>query len=270
MKRFLGITRERVFSPGRVHDDAAILEMVADRLRQLGHHVMVCRGDDAAWPEPDTGTVVFTMCQGVPALARLREWQLRGVRIVNSPEGILNCRRARTVAAFAGTGIPFPETVLVDTGAPPAALVGNAGAWVKRADVHATDAGDVVYVDDVAAARRALQRLRARGIEQAVLQRHIPGAVLKFYAVRGRFFSCVPPPGAAAPLAEVLRRIDALGQDAAQRLQVDVYGGDCVYGKNGGLYLIDLNDWPSYAACRAEAASTIAAFLQAPDRTGDQ
>jgi len=61
----------------------------------------------------------------------------------------------------------------------------------------------------------------------------------------------------------VRRGIAALAARAAQALGVEVYGGDCVVDVNKALHLIDLNDWPSYAACRVEAAVHIAAYLLA-------
>ncbi len=269
MTRFLGVTRERVFSPGRVDDDGAILRMVADRLRVAGRDVSVLDGDATHWPEPVAGTVVFAMCQGERALTNLERWQARGLRIVNTPQGIRNCQRQRTVAAFEGSHIAFPETLLVDTdGAAPA--MAACGAWIKRGDVHATEPDDVVYVDDTVAAQRTLQRFRSRGIARAVVQRHVPGTVVKFYAVLGRFFSCTSAGGAPPLAAGVLSRIDGLGRQAADRLEIEIYGGDCVVDVNGGLQLIDLNDWPSYAFCCAEAASNIAAYLLAQDVASDE
>lgn len=265
MSRLLGITREPEFSPGKVDADRAILELTAERLRALGHAVDVCNAADDAWPQPAAGAVVFTMAQGARAVQRLQQWETRGIRVVNRPDGILNCQRHRTVAAFAGTDLAFPETVLLqaDSTAPLPAWIGVAGAWIKRGDVHATDADDVVYVTDAAAAGDALRRFRARGIAAAVVQRHMAGTVLKFYGVRGGFFHCVPPAADVALPLDVLRRVDALGRRAADLLKVEIYGGDCVVGVNGELTLIDLNDWPSYAPCRARAAEAIAAYLLA-------
>jgi hypothetical protein len=265
MSQFLGITREQVFSPGRVEDDGAILEAVAVCLRRREHAVTVFSADAEQWPEPTAATIVFAMCQGDMALVRLQQWQARGVRIVNTPEGILNCQRHRTVAAFIAARIPFPESVLTDT-AEPSTLptwVDDGGAWIKRGDVHATEVDDVVLVKSVTAARDALARFRARGIRRAVVQRHEPGTVLKFYAVRGRFFHCVRPRDGDEIPTSILHDIDILGQAAARVLNLEIYGGDCVVGVNGRLRLIDLNDWPSYAPCRAEAAEGIAAYLLA-------
>ena len=267
MSDYFGITRERVFSPGKVEADAAVLEAVAVRLRQLGHVVSVFSGDAPAWPDPDGATAVFTMCQGPGALERLSVWRARGVRVVNSPQAILNCQRHRTVALLNGAGVRFADSILVQTDARvslPQWVSG--GAWVKRGDVHATEAGDVVRVDSIDAARAALRAFHTRGIRYAVVQQHVLGTVLKFYAVLGSFFHCVPPPAAPPLPVAVLARMRALGERAAQALEVEIYGGDCVYdAQRDALGLIDLNDWPSYATCRAEAATEIAAYLHARD-----
>jgi len=90
--------------------------------------------------------------------------------------------------------------------------------------------------------------------------------VLKFYAVLGSFFHCVPPSGVAPVPLTVLVQMRALGARAARALGVEIYGGDCVYdAQRDALGLIDLNDWPSYASCRAAAATEIAAYLHARD-----
>lgn len=265
MSQLVGIAREPVFSPGKVEDDSAILEAAATHLRARGHAVTVCRADASEWPDPAGVSLVFTMAQGAAALARLQHWQAQGVRIINNPDGILNCQRHRTIAAFTRARIPFPQSVLLETrdGTALPQWVAQ-GAWVKRGDVHATEAGDVIRIDSHAAARDVLLRLQQRGIRTALLQRHAPGTVLKFYGVRQRFFHCVPPHGGPPLPADVLEQLEALGGRAAHALNVEIYGGDCVYDDaNGSLLLIDLNDWPSYASCRAEAAIEIAAYLHA-------
>jgi hypothetical protein len=265
MSRLLGITREQVFSPGRVADDRAILHLVADELRRQGADVPVISGDDERWPEPEDDTIVFAMCQGPSALERLQRWATRGLRVINHPDGILNCQRHRTVPALVQAGAAFPESVVLDTVAAPRVpeWVAPGGAWVKRGDVHATESDDVVFVDSIGAAQSALHRFHRRGVVRALVQRHVPGTVVKFYAVRQRFFHCVPPPHDGGLDGDAVRRIDALAQHAADVLNVEIYGGDCIYGLDGALTLIDLNDWPSYAPCRAAAAREIAGYLLA-------
>jgi len=271
MRTFVGITRERVFSPGRVEDDAGILRLVAERLRADGHAVTVIDGDDAQWPEVDTDTVVFTMCQGDRALERLSRWAAAGVRVVNRPDGILNCQRHRTIPLLTVAALRVPPSVLVATAAPPAwPAWATAGVWVKRGDVHATDPADVVFAPDPVTAGAALRGFHDRGIARAVLQQHAPGVVLKFYAVTDRFFFCVRPADARLPGSEVLARVRDIGARAARVLGVEVYGGDCVVGADDQATLIDLNDWPSYAACRVDAATAIAACVLPPNSAREQ
>jgi len=265
MSWFLGITREPVFSPGKEQPDRAILEQTAQQLTARGHDVQVVEGTDPSWPEPPPRGVVFAMCQGDQALDRLERWQARGVRVINRPDAILNCQRHRTVPILAATRLPFPDTLLVDCAGDISvpAWVARDGAWVKRGDVHATEPGDVVRVQDTVGLRRTLDDFRARGIRRAVVQRHVAGVVLKFYAVRGNFFHCVPPDDEGTVPASVLRQLDDVGRRAADALGVEVYGGDGVWDAHGAVTLIDLNDWPSYGRCRDAAAQAIAAYLQA-------
>jgi hypothetical protein len=260
---FLGIARERVYSPGKVDDDRAVLDAVADRLGSA-HRVRVVSADEPL-PEIAPPTTVFAMCQGPAALATLRRWEAAGVRIVNRPAAIANTHRARMLAAFERHGIAHPTSRLLRTDADdelPAWVDG--GAWLKRGDVHATQPDDVVRVDGRAAAHAALAAMRRRGIATALLQQHVAGEVIKFYAVRGCFFACFAPSRSAAALSHSARRaMNELAEAAAASLELEVYGGDCVYDRDQILSLIDLNDWPSYAPCRSGASQAIASYLTA-------
>lgn len=264
---FLGIARERRYSPGKVDDDRAILDAVAGRLA-ASHRVRVVSGD-APLPDIASPTLVFAMCQGPAALATLRGWEVAGVRVVNSSAAIENTHRSRMLAAFERQRVPHPPSRLLRTGAP-AELPEwvDAGAWLKRGDVHATDPDDVVRVDGGAAARVALDAMQRRGIASALVQRHVEGEVFKFYAVRRRFFACFAPPGAVHGLAgaeEAAMR--DLAEAGAAALDLEVFGGDCVRDRQKNLWIIDLNDWPSYSRCRSGASEAIASYLTAQTGT---
>ena len=264
---FLGIARERRYSPGKVDADRAILDAVAARLA-ADHRVRVVSADQPL-PEIAAPTVAFAMCQGPAALAVLRRWEAAGVRVVNRAAAIANAHRGCMLAAFERDAIAHPASRLVRTDSTTELpeWIDRGSAWIKRGDVHATEADDVVRVDSYGAARAALAALARRGIANALVQRHVDGDVFKFYAVRGCFFVAFPPGEHTRRLAAAEEAaMRALAEAAAAALELEIFGGDCVRGMDGDLWLVDLNDWPSYARCRTAAAVAIAGYLQAQAR----
>jgi hypothetical protein len=134
------------------------------------------------------------------------------------------------------------------------------GVWVKRGDVHATQPEDVVRLHGAEAVGDALARLAGRGVSRAVLEAHAPGRTVKFYGVRGTpFFRSYAGDGAdLGPAPPAWRE---LAERAAAALGLAIYGGDLVVGEADGPLLVDVNDWPSFSRCRAEAAEAIAEHL---------
>jgi glutathione synthase/RimK-type ligase-like ATP-grasp enzyme len=266
MSDFLAIAREPVYSPGKVEQDRAILEAVAACL-SAAHTVRVVNAAEK-FDEPTPQTGVFAMCQGPGALERLRRWEQTGIRIVNAPQAIENCHRRRMLAAFERFQIPHPPSILVSVQGendPPSWT--NGSFWLKRGDVHATQSDDVVLVHDLDGAHRVLRGYRRRGIAEALIQQHVEGDLIKFYATRGGFFHWLSVDGEDLRLetGEESAMID-LARNGAAALGLEVYGGDCIRDRSGRLWLIDLNDWPSYGACRMRAAEAIAAYLDAQTR----
>lgn len=263
MSRFLGIAREPVYSPGKVEHDRAVLDAVAERLG--ARHTVRVLDVDAARRERETPDVVFAMCQGAEGLALLDRWERAGARVVNTAAAIAGCQRVNMVRAFAASGVRHPESRRIDTGAPddlPDWCDGD--AWLKRGDVHAVEKGDVVFTRARSQAQRALADLRRRGIRSAVAQRHVSGDVVKFYAAPGGFLRCYVS-GARVNGSWLAAAAD-LTSRAAAALGVEVFGGDLVRDRDGALWLIDLNDWPSYAPCRSEAADAIVDYLDKQSR----
>jgi glutathione synthase/RimK-type ligase-like ATP-grasp enzyme len=48
---------------------------------------------------------------------------------------------------------------------------------------------------------------------------------------------------------------------AAKATGLEIYGGDCIVDSKGGIFIIDLNDFPSFTAVRHEAAERIAQYI---------
>jgi hypothetical protein len=253
MAAIVGVFREAEFSPGRVEDDAAILERTAAALVAGGREVRLGAADLAAAPD---AVAILAMCQSPLALAAL-DARAATVPVINTPQAIRGCYRAATTRLLAAAGVRFPSTRIVRTSSP--APRDAAPCWVKRGDVHAMAAEDVLFAEDGGVVAEALAVFAARGIPWAALQEHVEGTVVKFYGVAdARFFRCysdAPEPPASIP---------ALWETAhagAAALGLEVFGGDLVVTHSGAPVLIDVNDWPSFARCRDEAADAIAAYV---------
>ena len=168
-----GIFRERTHSPGRESDDAEILRLTGKHLEARGHQITLRGADELGGPDEATPDFVFLMCETHEALRRLSTWEARGVPHVNSVGAVLNTYRDRMIAQFDEAGVPFVPSRLVATSGP--APAPSLPVWVKRADVHNTQDGDVTFAATPDAVRAALAGLAARGMRQAVLQPHVAG-----------------------------------------------------------------------------------------------
>jgi hypothetical protein len=284
-RRCWGVFRELAHSPGRETDDALILKETARRLGDRGFSVELKTVDDLPEPEPDVPPALFVMCERIPVLDRLARWETRGALVVNPTAGIRNTYRDRTATLFAAAGVPFPASVLVPTDDPaPAAPSGSrdlAGLWIKRGDVHATEAADVMRAESTSGALAALAEFRRRGVSRALLQEHVPGDLIKFYGVDAAGASsgvdaAGGPEGGGGWFEwfyhrdQVLARhpfdaavLEAAARKAAAALRLEVWGGDAIVGPDGAPVVIDLNAWPSFALYRDRAADAIAARLAA-------
>ena len=270
--RCWGVYRELAHSPGRETDDAEILRATAQELIARGFQVELKSPDEL--PESTDvsaiPTFLFVMCEQARVVEKLAAWERRGTRIVNRPAGIRNTDRERTIGLFRRHGVPFPYSALVETAAGRAEFRGP--CWIKRGDVHATQNGDVSFVEEPAALKEGLARLWQRGIERAVVQDHVAGDLIKFYGVSG--FS--QDDSGPSWFQWFYHRDQMLSNHqfdpqalatattrAAGALSLDIYGGDAIVSSDGAISVIDLNAWPSFALFRSVAASRIAALLAA-------
>ena len=262
-----GIFREQTHSPGRESDDAQILGLTGKHLEAHGHHIVLRAPDELGGPAEIPPDFVFLMCETLEALRALAAWEARGVPHVNSVAAVLNTYRDRMVAQFEEASVPFVPSRLLDTTAPAPPL--PLPAWVKRADVHNTQDGDVVLAFTPSAVAGALAALAERGIARAVVQPHVEGDLVKFYGIgparrRGepawfRWFHHADQRLAGHPVDAA--HLARLASRAAAALGLEVYGGDAIVTAGGGLVLLDLNAWPSFARFREEAAQDIAMHI---------
>jgi hypothetical protein len=262
----LGLFREHAHSPGREGDDAEILRLAGKQLEAHGFLVTLLSPDDLDDSETPSG--VFLMCERVPVLERLAILERRGVPHVNTTEAVLNTYRERMIARLAAARVPFIASRLVATSDP--TVTAALPVWVKRADVHNTQEGDVIFADTPTRLRAALDGMAARGVSRAAIQPHVEGDLVKFYGIGAPATRGGPPPwfrwfyhrdqvlaGHAFDVAAFARLV----QQAASALGLEIYGGDAIVPATGIPVLIDVNAWPSFALYRDDAAERIAAHL---------
>jgi hypothetical protein len=244
----LGVYREKQFSPGKVEDDAAILDSSATRLRGSGIRVRMIAGEALAGAD-GSPALVFAMCQGEKALAALERFRCP---VVNTPKAIRNCFRVNLLERLDAASVPQPrwrvggERLPDDLGP---------GPWLKRGDVHAMEAADVRRIFSDTEWSEAIGDHLRRGVSKVIVQEHRAGEVYKFYGVAGGFFRAFGLPAGREDAAA------GLAEGGARALGLDVYGGDGICAPDGSLVLIDFNDWPSFSRCRDDAADAIADHL---------
>jgi len=261
--RMAGVRRKTEFSPNHVSNDLQIINLTGDALRRLGAEVTMYEEGDLT-RNTITQDLVFSMAQGprgIDALAGVAE---RGGLIINSPQSVRNCYRVNMVTLLPGHGIPFPKSDIVSTASPAAVSEdGRRGkkAWIKRGDVHAVHKEDVTLAYTGDEQTTILEEFRARGIGQAIIQEHLEGDTVKFYAIReSKFFHWYHLNGGRhTPFSQ--DRLYELAQQSARVLDLYVFGGDAIIAPDGSITIIDINDWPSFAPVRDEASRHIGQLL---------
>ncbi len=263
MRRLAGVRRKTEFSPNHVGNDLRILSLTANALVARGYKVdLFNEGEEI--PRVEDYDLVFSMAQGPEGNRILHEYEAKGVRIINSPQSVVNCYRAVMVTRLPERGIPFPRSMVIDTGSEDAVdsfPLKASKIWIKRGDVHAVHTEDVTLVYSESELRAPLEEFHERGITRAVLQEHLEGDTVKFYAVRGAdFFSWYHLNGVVhTPFEE--HKLTDLAFASAEILGLEVFGGDAIIGPGGSVSIIDINDWPSFAPVRDKASQCIAEYL---------
>ena len=269
--------RAGAFSPNHIGNDAAIYNLVAEQLRKRGCEVNTYSEEQFA-----TGTVtepvILNMCREPRSVSLLQKLEDEGRLVINSGYGIENCTRERMTRILLGSNIPYPDSIIVNTDEGVRDALRKAGiesCWIKRGESPAKHKEDVCYVRHAEEAQEILQEFFMRGINRAVINRHLEGDLVKFYGIRGTsFFYWFYPfenahskygdeaiNGCPNHLLFDVERLKATAQKAAEVTDVAIYGGDCIIDKDGNFSIIDFNDWPSFAPCRQEAAPQIARYV---------
>ncbi len=270
-----GVMRAGAYSPNHIGNDTAIFNMTADELRKRGCLVNVYSEEQFNAQGGVEEDFVMAMCREQESIRLLQKLEDQGKVVINSGYGIENCTRERMTRILLGNGIPYPESLIVNTNENVKPLIEKAGfqsCWIKRGDFHAMHKEDVSYCRHAEEAQEVLQEYFYRGIKRAVINVHLVGDLVKFYGIRGTsyFFWFYPfdeghskygheeVNGRSQGIEFDEQALKDMCQRAAEELNVVVYGGDCIVGEGGDIQIIDFNDWPSFAPCRNDAAPHIA------------
>lgn len=272
--KIAGIMRAGAYSPNHIGNDAAIFNLTTEQLRKRGCEVKVYSEEQFIAGEVKEDIIV-DMCREHRSMVLLQQLEDAGALVINSGYGIENCTRERMTRILLGSNIPYPDSLIVDTDEVVKDRMVAAKmdrAWIKRGDFHAMHKEDVSYVRHPEEAQEVLQEYFLRGIKRAVINRHLVGDLIKFYGVRDTpFFYWFYPfdeghskygheavNGHSRGIEFDVAGLRYICQQAADVLDVIVYGGDCIVDPDGTIRIIDFNDWPSFAPCRQEAAPHIA------------
>ncbi|OGR90796.1 MAG: hypothetical protein A2V88_02270 [Elusimicrobia bacterium RBG_16_66_12] len=266
----LGIYREIQNSPNRESDDALVLKAVMGQLSILKTKTTLITPEEFDRVDASGYDLIVPMCETYPRLMRLKKIEIEtGVVMVNPSDSVLGCYRTRMLESFAATpNLSYPPTEVRRTKAeanrrPPAFEAGG-GYWIKRGDVHNTCTFDVVFARDWREAETIRREFESREISDMAVQRHIDGDLIKFYGVGpGQWFTWFyHDPSTARRLPFEIEDLAAQAELAAKAVSVEVFGGDAIVTPEGGIFVIDINSWPSFARVRAEAAVQISRRLR--------
>ena len=272
--KIAAIMRAGAYSPNHIGNDAAILNAVVEQLRKRGCEVNIY-SEEQFINGAVTEDIIVNMCRERRSIDLLQKLENEGRLVINSGHGIENCTRERMTRILMGHNIPYPDSLMVDTDEVVKGKLIKAGfsrCWIKRGDFHAMHKEDVSYVRHPEEAQEVLQEYFLRGIKRAVINKHLVGDLVKFYGVSGsRFFYWFYPfdeghskygleaiNGKSQGIEFDKEKMREICQNASDVLDVKIYGGDCIISPEGDIRIIDFNDWPSFAPCRAEAAPHLA------------
>lgn len=272
--RIAGVMRAGAYSPNHIGNDAAIFNATADRLRTRGCDVKIYSEDQFLASEIEE-EIILNMCREQASIQKLIRLEEEGRLVINSGIGIQNCTRERMTRILLGNNIPYPESLIVNTNEDIRKDLEKASfgsCWIKRGDFHAMHKEDVSYCRHPEEAQEVLHEYFYRGIGRAVINRHLVGDLVKFYGVSGQeFFHWFYPfdeghskygyesiNGKSQGYRFDVGELKAICQRASEIMDVKIYGGDCIIDSEGNISIIDFNDWPSFAPCRAEGSIAIA------------
>jgi glutathione synthase/RimK-type ligase-like ATP-grasp enzyme len=262
MIKVAGLLRELQFSPNHELNDYLILTKTADEIRNFGLEVNIYSEDDL-FQGKITEDYIFSMIQSPAGVNYLLKIAPSKKLIINSPQSVLNCYRYNMLSILKEGGIKIPQSFIVPSinsfTLPEGFFKGK--IWIKRGDAHAACKNDVVNTESEQEIGSILKQFKKRSIDRCCVQEHIEGDTIKFYGVRGKdYFHWYYSENKYKTVFNI-NNLKNIIFKSAELLGLDIYGGDVIITPEGEIYVIDVNDWPSFAPVRDEASKIIAELI---------
>lgn len=266
MPAVAAILRAGIFSPNHIANDAAILHAVVGELKRRGCSVRILTEAEFE-DDPIHEDIVLAMCRGSKAIAKLQDLEDKGVTVINSGYGIENCIRMIMVRLLKDAGVPIPESMVTDTDIDIRRRLVKAGfeaCWVKRGDGPIRHLEDLCRCRHPEEAQEILHEFFFRKIPAAVVSKDVEGEKIRCYGIfSSQTFHCFMPFSSSRnPLSEtdpeLFSKVRGICMKAAETLRIDIFGCDVVQTDDGQCFLVNFDDWPSFAPIRKEAAKAIA------------
>lgn len=264
---FGGIKRKEHYSPNHSKNDSLVLQKTANELEKLGADYTLYSEDEILTSSIEAN-LFFSMARGAATINKLAEFERNGAIVVNSTQSVLNVHRVNMIRELYKKQIPLPKSTIVKTNSNIQLKISSIGknkVWIKRGDVHAIHREDVSLVYSDEELNFVLNEFSLRGVRSAIIQEHMEGDVVKFYSVKDTNFFYWYYVERQNKYKFNLSHLKYLANKSSEVLDILIYGGDAIIGKDGVITIIDVNDWPSFAPVRDEASKYIAQaiFLKA-------
>lgn len=234
---------------GKPEADIAIANAAGEELKKLGFQVKMLQPEKLK--KNEKADVVFTMARGKEVCALLEGFEDREIFVINSPKSIQDTlNRWKCYQLAAANGVILPPTEVM----PLTEFVVDKKYILKRPDRHEF----TTVISNQDELKKAIENYKQQGIGNVIKQEFIEGKHIKYYGIGEEVF--LADNAEATEQAPVIKRIKDQAVKAANAVKLLVYGGD-VLVKEDNVYLVDINDWPSFSSIREIAAKEIAVLI---------
>ena len=266
MTKIATIARNPVNSPNMTANDAAILQCITAELTAMGAEVVSISEDEEI---PAGIQAICTMSRTAGTIERLKKAEAQGIAVTNRAVAVENCSRKRFMEILHGSEIPQPPFRVLNSVNELSYTIFP--CWIKKTQGWSCHEDDVTFNTTMQEAAAATEQMAMRGITEFIQMQHCAGDIIKFYGIGNDFFHYCYPVGGKFGKETVngtprhytfdMTALKEIAQKAAQAIGVEIYGGDAIITPQGEIFIIDLNDFPSFTLVRDIAAREIATLI---------